>query len=304
MTDTQCAYRLELLRRRIEHRLRRVLRRGSPHDLNEACRYVLDGGGKRLRGALVILSCHAVGGRTEQALDTSAAIEIMHNFTLVHDDIMDSAPSRRGRPTVHIQWDINNALLTGDVLLGVAYETLLATRRRDVRPLVELFTAGLIEVCRGQALDLEFERRSDVTVREYFRMIEKKTARLISLAAELGGILGGGRVKQVRALKAFGHHLGRAFQLQDDLLDVVGEEAQLGKTVGGDIIERKRTYLLLTAVKRARGNDRRTLRSAACSPRRRARAPHPGRTRQNDRTGHGRLPTPGGASGSPAPCPT
>ena len=260
MTDAQCAYRLERLRGEIERRLRRRLRRGSPHDLNEACRYVLDGGGKRLRAVLVVLACRAVGGRTEQALDAGAAVEIMHNFTLVHDDIMDSALSRRGRPTVHIRWDLNNALLTGDVLLGVAYEALLESRRREVRPLLELFTAGLIEVCRGQALDLEFERRSDVTVREYFHMIEKKTGRLIAMAAHLGGMLGRGSPRQLRALRTFGHHLGRAFQLQDDLLDIVADHAQFGKTIGGDIIERKRTYLLLTALERARGKDRRTLR--------------------------------------------
>ena len=243
----------------IEQRLRRSLRRGSPHQLNEACRYVLDGGGKRLRAALVILACRAVGGRTAQALDAGAAVEIMHNFTLVHDDIMDSAPSRRGRPTVHLRWDLNGALLTGDVLLGAAYEALLRTPRRDMRPLLELFTAGLIEVCRGQALDLEFERRSDVTVREYFVMIEKKTAHLITMATELGGTLGRGTARQLRALKTFGHHLGRAFQLQDDLLDVVADQAELGKSIGGDIIERKRTYLLLTALQRTRGQDRRTL---------------------------------------------
>jgi geranylgeranyl diphosphate synthase type II len=259
MTDAQYAYRLDRLRQMIERRLRRSLRRGSPHQLNEACRYVLDGGGKRLRGVLVILGCRAVGGRAERALDAGAAVEIMHNFTLVHDDIMDSASSRHGRPTVHIYWDLNGALLTGDVLLGAAYEALLRTRHAQMRSLLELFTQGLIGVCRGQALDLEFALRSDVTVREYFGMIEQKTARLISMAAELGGMLGRGTPRQLRALKNFGHHLGRAFQLQDDLLDVVAEEAQLGKSIGGDIIERKRTYLLLTALRRARGGDRRTL---------------------------------------------
>lgn len=243
----------------VERRLRRSLRRGSPHDLNESCRYVLDGGGKRLRAVLVLLGCRAVGGRVVQALDAGAAVEIMHNFTLVHDDIMDSAPSRRGRPTVHVRWDINNALLTGDVLLGTAYEVLLRTRRGDLRRQAELFTAGLNEVCRGQALDLEFERRHDVSVREYFGMIEKKTGRLIAMAVELGGMIGGGTSRQREALRRYGHYLGRAFQLQDDLLDVVALERELGKTIGGDIIERKRTYLLLTAMERARGADRRTL---------------------------------------------
>jgi geranylgeranyl diphosphate synthase type II len=243
----------------VERRLRRSLRRGSPHDLNESCRYVLDAGGKRLRAVLVLLGCRAVGGRIAQALDAGAAVEIMHNFTLVHDDIMDSAPSRRGRPTVHVRWDFNDALLTGDVLLGTAYEALLRTRQGDLRLQMELFTSGLIEVCRGQALDLEFERRRDVSVREYFAMIEKKTGRLIAMAVELGGMIGGGTRRQREALRQYGHYLGRAFQLQDDLLDVVAEEQELGKTIGGDIIERKRTYLLLTAIERARGADHRAL---------------------------------------------
>jgi geranylgeranyl diphosphate synthase type II len=264
----------------VERRLQHSLRRGSPHDLNDSCRYVLSGGGKRLRAVLVLLGCRAVGGRVAQALDAGAAVEIMHNFTLVHDDIMDSAPARRGRPTVHIRWDSNNALLTGDVLLGTAYEVLLQTRRGDLRQQLELFTAALIEVCRGQALDLEFERRRDVSVREYFGMIEKKTARLIAMAVELGGMIGGGTSRQRDALHRYGHYLGRAFQLQDDLLDVVARERELGKTIGGDIIERKRTYLLLTALERARGADRRALehllRLPASSPALRAGA---GRTR-------------------------
>lgn len=245
----------------IELRLRDSLSRGRPRRLNEACRYILEGGGKRLRAVLVVVACRAVGGRTAQALDAGCAVEIMHNFTLVHDDIMDSAATRRGRPTVHIRWDLNGALLAGDVLIGAAYEALLRTSHRQARPMMRLFTQTLIEVCRGQALDLEFAERKHVTVREYFAMIEQKTARMIAMASELGGMLGGGTTGERSALRRFGHHLGRAFQLQDDLLDVVAEETELGKTIGGDILERKRTYLLLRALERARGADGRTLRA-------------------------------------------
>ena len=261
MGEQRYARRLAELRHLIDLRLRRSLSVGRPHRLNEACRYVLGGGGKRLRAVLVVVACRAVGGRTAQALDAGCAVEIMHNFTLVHDDIMDSAATRRGRPTVHIRWDLNGALLTGDVLVGAAYEALLRSSHRESAPMMRLFTRALIDVCRGQALDLEFAERDRVTLREYFTMIEQKTGRMIAMAAELGGMVGGGGRGERAALRRFGHHLGRAFQLQDDLLDVVAEEAELGKTIGGDILERKRTYLLLCALERARGADRRVLRA-------------------------------------------
>lgn len=260
MTARECSRRSSALRRMVDRRLATVVSRGGPRDLTDACRYVLAGGGKRVRSTLLLLSCEAVGGRLNDALDAGAAIETMHNFTLVHDDVMDNAPSRRGRATVHIRWDLNNALLTGDILLGLAYRSLLRTRSESLPHLIALFTTGLIEVCEGQALDLEFEARSDVTVDEYFTMIEKKTGRLISMATEMGAIIGGGSRAHIDALRLFGHYLGRAFQLQDDLLDVVAEEKQFGKTIGGDIIEGKKTFLLLKAAERAAGKDRILLR--------------------------------------------
>jgi len=253
--------RYDDLRRMVEERIRALPRGGSPDDLNDACRYVLAGGGKRIRAVLVLLSCEAVGGKTRQALEASVALELMHNFTLVHDDIMDHAPSRRGRPTVHIRWNLNNALLAGDVLLAMAYSALLRTRTPKLSAALELFTTALLQVCEGQALDLEFEKRPDVSVRDYFRMIGKKTGRLFSAAGEIGGLVGGGSQKQIGALSEFGHHLGRAFQLQDDLLDVMADQSRLGKSIGGDILERKKTYLLLRAAERARGRDRAVVRA-------------------------------------------
>lgn len=257
MNDSRPRRRYDDLRRLIDRYLLRVVRSGGSKDLKEACTYVLAGGGKRLRAVLVLLSCEAVGGRVRDAMHAGAAIEIMHNFTLVHDDIMDHAPSRRGRPTVHIRWDLNNALLAGDVLLGFAYRQLLRSRNPHLPRLASLFTTGLIEVCEGQALDLAFERRATVTVPDYFRMIEKKTGRMVSMATEMGALIGGGTPSQVGALRDFGHYLGRAFQLQDDLLDIVAREEEFGKVKGGDIMEGKKTYLLLTAARRARGRDRR-----------------------------------------------
>lgn len=252
--------RYNQLRRRVDRRLTTMAIHGAPAELLQACRYVLTGGGKRLRAILVLLSSESVGGTARRALDAAAAIEIMHNFTLVHDDVMDHAGARRGRPTVHVRWSLNTALLTGDTLLAVAYMSLLKTRGITNTDMVRLFTQGVIDVCEGQALDMEFEKRGNVTVREYFAMIEKKTGRLISTATELGALVGGGTAAQARALHRFGHYLGRAFQLQDDLLDVFGNEKEFGKTIGGDIVEGKRTFLLLTALERARGNDRQVLR--------------------------------------------
>jgi geranylgeranyl diphosphate synthase type II len=208
-----------------------------------------------------LLSCEAVGGRLTDAIHAGAAVELMHNFTLVHDDIMDEAPSRRGRPSVHAHWDVNNALLVGDVLLGLAYRSLLKTRSKQIQRITDLFTTALLEVCEGQARDVEFEHRDDVDLQDYIGMIGKKTGGLISMSTELGGLIGHGTSRHVKALRAFGRHLGRAFQIQDDLLDVVAEEKKLGKAIGGDIVVGKKTFLLLTALERASGKDKTILQS-------------------------------------------
>lgn len=256
MDDAAFRRRYAALRALLNRRSRSLGWRGEPKDLRDGCSYVLGAGGKRVRSVLLVLSCEAVGGSAAEALDAGFAVEALHNFTLVHDDIMDHASSRRGRPTVHMRWDTNTALLVGDVLLGLAYRSLLGTRSGAPGPLARLMTDALLDVCEGQALDMEYERRNDVTIADYFRMIEKKTGRLIAAATEMGAVIGGGTPAQVRALKGFGQHLGLAFQLQDDLLDVVASEHELGKPVGGDIVEGKKTFLLLTAAARARGKDR------------------------------------------------
>ncbi len=259
MTRDAFSRRYESIRRRTDRRLLRVRPAPGAARLREGCRYVLDGGGKRVRSALLILSCEAVGGTASQALDAAAAVEILHNFTLVHDDIMDNAGARRGRLTVHKKWSVNDALLVGDTLLGAAYEALLATPGTADGRLGGVLTQGLLDVCEGQALDLELEGRTNASVKEYFRMIGKKTGSLIAAATELGGLVGGGRPPQVAALRRFGLRLGRAFQVQDDLLDIVGDPRDFGKTIGGDILEGKKTYLLLRAAERAGGDDRRLI---------------------------------------------
>lgn len=259
MNENVFRRRYERLRRMLDLKLAGLVREGEPEELREACRYVLSGGGKRIRGVIVLLSCEAVGATAAKALHAAAAIEVLHNFTLVHDDVMDNSPLRRGRPTVHVRWNMNTALLAGDVLVGLGYRTLLTRDHRRTELLTRTFTACLLNVCEGQALDLAFGRRSDVTVPEYFAMIGKKTASLIAGAAEIGGISGGATSRERAALRRYGMHLGRAFQLQDDLLDVVGTPRNIGKQIGGDIVERKRTYLLLRACELASGADRELL---------------------------------------------
>jgi geranylgeranyl diphosphate synthase type II len=256
MTDRQFERRCNGLRRLIDSRLAAMVGGKGPKDLCAASRYVLRAPGKRIRPILLLLSCEAVGGSIGNALDAATALEMLHNFTLVHDDVMDNAASRRGRPTVHTRWNVNNAILVGDTILGLAYRSLLRSGTPQLPRAVRLFSEGFIAVCEGQAYDLEFERRSSIGVPGYFMMIDKKTGALVATATELGGLLGDGTPAQVRALREFGRHIGRAFQVQDDLLDVIADEKDLGKKIGADITEGKRTFLLISAWKRARGRDR------------------------------------------------
>ncbi|HAL57179.1 MAG TPA: polyprenyl synthetase family protein [Bacteroidetes bacterium] len=246
----------------VDNYLSRFIKEEKPKTVYEPVRYVLEGGGKRIRPVLLLLSCEVVGGRRRDAIHAGAGIEILHNFTLVHDDIMDHAASRRGRATVHTKWDSNVAILVGDELLALAYRALLRTESVHIRKIAKLFTEGVVEVCEGQGFDKEFETRSGVTVDDYLLMIRKKTGKMITVATEIGAVIGSASDRQAKALRAYGQHVGRAFQLQDDLLDIIGDEREFGKVVGGDVMEGKRTFLLLEAFRRARGKDRALLRSA------------------------------------------
>ncbi len=246
-------------KRRIERYLRGIARQPEPDSLFIPARYVLAAGGKRIRPMLVLLSCAAVRGRAQDALHAAAAVEILHNFTLVHDDIMDNADTRRGKPTVHRKWDTNVAILVGDAMLGFAYRALLRSPNGNALRVASLLTKAYIDVCIGQALDKEFETRVIVSTDEYLEMIALKTGRLISAAMEIGATIGGATRAEFRALQSFGNHLGRAFQIQDDLLDVVADERAFGKTIGGDIVEGKKTFLLLHALEHATGTARQLL---------------------------------------------
>jgi geranylgeranyl diphosphate synthase type II len=255
--------RYEQLRALINERLRGVIGTERPASLYEPARYALETGGKRIRPILVLLACEASGGDPAAAVDAGVAVEILHNFTLVHDDIMDNADQRRGRATVHRRWDANTAILVGDALIGVAYEVLLRSRTPRLGELAACFTRGMIDVCEGQSYDKDFELRAEVTLDEYFEMIHKKTGRLVAMSAELGAIIGGSDDGARAALVAYAEHLGRAFQIRDDLLDAVADERRFGKAIGGDILEGKKTFLLVTACERATGADRELLRRVA-----------------------------------------
>jgi len=220
----------------------------KPRSLYEPINYFLGIGGKRLRPILMLLSAQAVGGKIEDALDAAVAIELLHNFTLVHDDIMDHDHLRRGHSTVHVKWDESVAILAGDGLIGLAYRILMRVSNEHLTRVCRIFTEGVIEVCEGQALDKEFEERENVSLDDYFMMIAKKTGRLITMATEIGAILGGGSEEEVKILREYGETIGTAFQIQDDLLDIMASEETIGKTFGSDIKAGKKTYMMVKAM--------------------------------------------------------
>ena len=231
----------------------------EPATLYEPVRYILASGGKRIRPVLVLLTAEAFGGTAarQRALPAALACEVFHNFTLVHDDIMDHAATRRGRPTVHISWDEPTAILAGDVMMGLAYDLLAQSgRESDVYALMQPFHRMVRRLCEGQALDLDFEKRDAVSVDDYLHMIDGKTGALLELTLEVGALLGGADAPARDAVRQAGQALGRAFQIQDDLLDLTADSVDWGKTIGGDLMEGKKTYLLLRALEKADGEER------------------------------------------------
>ncbi|MBE2280705.1 MAG: polyprenyl synthetase family protein [Ignavibacteriaceae bacterium] len=231
----------------------------KPSSLYEPASFILSNPGKRLRPVLVLFSAKAAGGSFDKAYNAALSVEMLHNFTLVHDDIMDNADKRRGRPTLHVKYDLSTAILAGDVLLAVAYEYLRRDLNGTAAAVVESFTKGLVEVCEGQSLDKEFEVRRTVSLSEYMMMIQKKTAALSKMCCEMGGLLAGGNDATVTALSNYGNDLGLAFQIQDDILDILADEETLGKPVGGDLIEGKKTFLFLKALEKSSGKVREKL---------------------------------------------
>lgn len=238
----------------------------EPRSLYEPVRYAMEGNGKRLRPVLLLLTCDAFKGPIEKALPAAAAVELMHNFTLVHDDIMDHDATRRGRPTVHCKWDNETALLAGDGLVALAYRSLLNTRSPNLPRLAQVFTDGIIELCEGQAFDRDFERRDDVTMPHYLDMIMRKTARLFSLCTEMGALVAAATETQVKLFRQFGEHLGLAFQIQDDLLDITVSQDILGKDFGSDVKRRKRTFLYVHVMTHGGARDRDSLKKLFQKP--------------------------------------
>lgn len=231
-----------------------------PEGLYDPVRYILNLDGKRIRPVLVLLSADLYGIPVERAMPAAMAVEIFHNFTLVHDDIMDDAPLRRGQPTVHEKWDTNTAILSGDAMLIEAYRQLESYPAEVFKPLMKVFSKTALEVCEGQRYDMDFESREEVQISEYLRMIEYKTAVLIGCALKMGAQVAGASGEDQQALYSFGIYLGLAFQLQDDYLDVFGDPESFGKQVGGDIIENKKTFLYLKSLELATPEETRELR--------------------------------------------
>ncbi|MCD8261431.1 MAG: polyprenyl synthetase family protein [Bacteroides sp.] len=217
----------------------------QPDNLYAPVRYILSLGGKRIRPLLALMSYNLFRDTIEKALPVAVALEIYHNFTLLHDDVMDHADVRRGAPTVHKKWNENIAILSGDAMQVIAYQHLIRCDREYVTPVMELFNRTVLEICEGQEDDLDFEGRMDVTVEQYIEMIRKKTAVLLACALKTGAILAGASGKDAELLYDFGIHIGLSFQLQDDLLDVYGDPKVFGKNIGGDILCNKKTFLLL-----------------------------------------------------------
>ena len=223
----------------------------EPASLYEPIDYILTLGGKRLRPVLTLMSADFFGGNYKQALDASLAVEMFHNFSLVHDDIMDNAPLRRGHQTVHEKWDVNTGILSGDAMLILAYQLFETYRPEVFMQLAVLFSKTALEVCEGQQYDVDFETRNDVTISEYIKMIEYKTAVLIGASLQMGAIIADASQSCQEKIYAFGKNLGIAFQLQDDYLDAFGNPLTFGKQVGGDIIANKKTFLYLTALQKS-----------------------------------------------------
>lgn len=251
----------------IENRLSELVQKREPNNLYSPIEYILLDGGKRIRPLLCMLACEATGGDPFESVDAAVAVEIMHNFTLVHDDIMDNSPLRRGKTTIHLKWDLPTAILSGDAMVGLALEVLATySNYTNFGKIIEQFAYGYIEVCEGQALDMLFNNRKDVTTDDYFHMVRKKTSAVIQTSLVLGGLCAGAIEDDLENLKEFGLNLGIAFQLQDDYLDLKATDMKLGKRIGNDILEKKKTLMVLMAFERAKLEKDKSLLERLYSP--------------------------------------
>ena len=239
----------------IEKEIKNIVPQKTPEQLYAAYSYVMSGGGKRIRPLLTMLSAASLNGNPDSAIMAGLAIEILHNFTLVHDDIMDNSSIRRGRQTVHLKWNEETAILTGDMMVGWAYSTLLSTKNEHIDELIKELTTALIEVCEGQQLDMEFNQRNDITLNDYIKMIELKTSALLRCCTRMGAIIGNCNEIQYKNLDEFALNFGIAFQIQDDILDMTANQLKFGKKIGQDIIEGKKSFTILKAAELANQDE-------------------------------------------------
>lgn len=239
----------------VEEQLHALQLPEMPDNLYSPVRYMLALGGKRMRPVALLMSAEMFGATPEVAMPAALGIEVFHNFTLLHDDIMDKAPLRRGKSTVHEKWNSDIAILSGDTMFVKSCQLMMNVPASVMPPVMDLFFRTAIEVCEGQQFDMDFQSLSMVTIDDYLEMIRLKTAVLLGAGMGIGALIGGAAEKDVRHLYDFGVNLGIAFQLQDDILDVYGDAGKFGKMVGGDILANKKTYLLLTALSKAKGEE-------------------------------------------------
>ena len=251
--------RYEREKKKINTQLQNLFKKKKPQSLYSPASYILKNGGKRIRPMLVLFSAKSVGGSFDKVKHAALAVELLHSFSLVHDDIMDNADKRRNLLTLHKKYDLSTAILAGDSILSIAYQELLKDLNRNSKASIEIFTKALVEVCEGQSYDKDFETNKKVSISDYKLMIKKKTAALTEMCCYLGAVLGGGSQKEIQSLKLFGRYIGFAFQIRDDLLDITASEKKFGKVMGGDLIEGKKTFLLLKALELAKGNDKKLL---------------------------------------------
>lgn len=251
--------KVSLFETKIADAMEKVMKGEQPDTLFDPARYLLSLGGKRLRPLLTLMATDLFGKEVDDALNPALAVEIFHNFTLLHDDLMDNADLRRGHPTVHTQWGANSAVLSGDAMVIEAYRYIVKVPAALRSEILELFSDTAMDICKGQQYDMDFEQRWDVSESEYLEMIRLKTAVLIACALKIGAIIAHASPQEADALYQYGINLGIAFQLKDDLLDVYGDPVVFGKKIGGDILCNKKTYLLIKALKHAVGPQKEEL---------------------------------------------
>jgi geranylgeranyl diphosphate synthase type II len=240
--------------------------KGSPKDLYDPISYMLSLEAKRMRPIALLAACEMFDGDLKQAINPALGIEVFHNFTLMHDDIMDNAPLRRSSQTVHTRWNHNIAILSGDTMFVKACQLMMMTDDKVLRPVLELFHETAIQVCEGQQLDMDFETAADISIDDYIHMITYKTAVLLAASLKLGAVIAGADTTNADHIYEFGKNTGIAFQLKDDLLDIFGDDKKFGKFKGGDIVANKKTFLLLKALELATGEDKLKLNSWISNP--------------------------------------